>query len=42
MAEKENSKYIVESLIRLNFVGILVDSIQNFAIDLRETAQEGM
>lgn len=41
MAEQENSKYIVESLSRLNFISILVDSIQNFASDLRETPQEG-
>jgi nuclear pore complex protein Nup205 len=42
MADQENSKYIIESLCRLNFISILVDSIQNFANDLHETAREGM
>jgi nuclear pore complex protein Nup205 len=42
MAKTENSKYIIESLSRLNFIGILVDSIQNIPNDLRETSREGM
>lgn len=42
MVEKDNSKYIIESLNRLNFIGILVDSIRNIPNDLRETAPEGM
>jgi nuclear pore complex protein Nup205 len=42
MGKHENSKYIIESLSRLNFVGILVHSIQNIAVDLRETTAEGM
>ncbi|KAG9245395.1 nucleoporin Nup186/Nup192/Nup205 [Calycina marina] len=37
MAEKEESKYVVESLGRMNFVAILVESIQHFASDLHET-----
>ena len=41
MAEKDNSRYIIESLGRLNFIGILVDSIRNIPRDLRETAREG-
>jgi len=40
MAEMENSKYIVESLNRLNFVTILVESIQDFALDFSKTPQE--
>ena len=42
MADKEDSKYVVESLGRMNFISILVDSIQNFANDLRETPREGI
>jgi nuclear pore complex protein Nup205 len=42
MGKHENSKYIIESLSRLNFIGILVHSIQNIAVDLRETTAEGM
>jgi nuclear pore complex protein Nup205 len=42
MGRQENSKYMIESLARLNFVGILVDSIQHMSSDLRETAAEGM
>lgn len=41
MAEKDNSRYIIESLGRLNFIGILVDSIRNIPNDLRDTAREG-
>jgi len=37
MADRENSKYIIESLNRLNFIGILVHSIKDVANDLRET-----
>lgn len=42
MGRQENSKYMIESLARLNFIGILVDSIQHISNDLRETAMEGM
>lgn len=42
LGHTENSKYIIESLIRLNFIGILVDSISSMAINLRETAVAGM
>jgi nuclear pore complex protein Nup205 len=42
MARQDNSRYIIESLGRLNFIGILVDSIRNMASDLRETSREGM
>jgi nuclear pore complex protein Nup205 len=38
----ENSKYIIESLVRLNFIGILVDSISSMAVDLRDTTTEGI
>jgi nuclear pore complex protein Nup205 len=42
MGRQENSKYMIESLARLNFIGILVDSIQHISNDLRETAMEGI
>lgn len=42
LGHAEKSKYIIESLLRLNFIGILVDSVSNMAVDLRETAVEGM
>jgi nuclear pore complex protein Nup205 len=41
MGRHENSKYMIESLGRLNFISILVDSIQHISTDLRETAIEG-
>ncbi|TVY84878.1 Nucleoporin [Lachnellula suecica] len=40
MGKQEGSKYIIESLTRLNFITILVGSIQNIPTDLRETAVE--
>lgn len=42
MGKNENSKYIIESLTRLNFIGILVDSVQNISTDLRDTTAQGM
>ncbi|PVH73843.1 hypothetical protein DL98DRAFT_430549 [Cadophora sp. DSE1049] len=36
LGKNENSKYIIESLQRLNFIGILVESIQNITTDLRD------
>ncbi|KAK0123636.1 hypothetical protein ONS95_008651 [Cadophora gregata] len=36
----ENSKYIIESLQRLNFIGILVESIQNVTTDLRDVKSQ--
>ena len=41
MAKQENVTDAIESLGRLNFIAILVDSIQNMSKDLRETAREG-
>ncbi|CZS94378.1 related to nucleoporin [Rhynchosporium graminicola] len=38
LGEIENSKYIIESLARVNFISILVESIQNIATDLRDIA----
>jgi nuclear pore complex protein Nup205 len=40
LGKQENSKYIIESLTRLNFITILVGSIQNIPNDLRETPAE--
>jgi len=42
MGQHENSMYIIESLARLNFIAILVDSIQHISIDLQETPIEGI
>jgi nuclear pore complex protein Nup205 len=41
MATQENSKYIVEALLRLNFIGLLVDSIKNILVELREHEGDG-
>ncbi len=41
MGHSENSKYIIESLMRLNFIGILVDSLSTMSVDLRSTSIEG-
>lgn len=41
MEKQENSKYIIDSLIRLNFIGILIESIQTIPAELRETSIEG-
>ena len=41
MAKYENANDIVDSLARLNFIAILVGSIQSMPIDLRETARQG-
>ena len=41
MAKHEDSKYIIESLSRLNFIGILVYSIQSISVDLRDTPVDG-
>ncbi|KAF7955888.1 hypothetical protein EAE96_004810 [Botrytis aclada] len=40
MAKQENSNYIIESLNRLNFISILVNSIGDLAKILQETARE--
>lgn len=40
LAKKENSKYIIDSLTRLNFITILVGSIENITNDLQETSIE--
>ncbi|RDW88663.1 hypothetical protein BP6252_00695 [Coleophoma cylindrospora] len=40
LGNDEKSKYIIDSLNRLNFINILVDSIQNMTDDLRETSHE--
>lgn len=39
---QEDSKDLIESLARVNFIGILVDSIQNMPNELRDTSEEGM
>lgn len=41
MAKNENVTDAIDSLVRLNFIAILVGSIQNMPTDLRETARQG-
>jgi nuclear pore complex protein Nup205 len=41
VANIEQSSFLVDSLVRLNFVGILVDSIKNIPNELRETPAQG-
>ncbi|PBP25297.1 nuclear pore complex subunit [Diplocarpon rosae] len=40
LGKQENSKYIIESLIRLNFISILVESIQSVSAELQVTSIE--
>ncbi|KAI6709507.1 hypothetical protein JHW43_007958 [Diplocarpon mali] len=40
LGKQENSKYIIESLSRLNFISILVESIQSMSAELQVTAVE--
>ncbi|KAE8442005.1 hypothetical protein EG329_003941 [Mollisiaceae sp. DMI_Dod_QoI] len=37
LGNNENSKYIIESLVRLNIVSLLTESIQDISTDLRNT-----
>ncbi|KAI9827753.1 MAG: hypothetical protein M1832_004242 [Thelocarpon impressellum] len=37
LEQHEDSKYVLESLARLNFIGILVDAIKHIPSELRET-----
>jgi nuclear pore complex protein Nup205 len=41
LARQEDSKYIIEALVRLNFIGLVVDSIQNILAELRDSRPEG-
>jgi nuclear pore complex protein Nup205 len=40
LATQENSKYIVDALVRLNFIGLVVDSIRTMLVELRECKHE--
>ncbi|KAI9734491.1 MAG: hypothetical protein M1818_006880 [Claussenomyces sp. TS43310] len=40
LAREEDSKYVVESLVRLNFIELVVDSLKNVSDELRETPRE--
>lgn len=42
LARQEDSKYIIDALIRLNFVDLVVDSIQRLLAELRESKPEGV
>jgi nuclear pore complex protein Nup205 len=41
LAKADGSSYILDSLIRLNFITILVESIGTISHDLRGTGEEG-
>jgi nuclear pore complex protein Nup205 len=41
LATQENSKYIVDALVRLNFIGLMVDSIKNVLLELHECKRDG-
>jgi nuclear pore complex protein Nup205 len=41
LTNREESKYMIQSFARLNFVGVLVDSIKQMPIDLRAAPSEG-
>ncbi|TAQ88371.1 hypothetical protein B7494_g3314 [Chlorociboria aeruginascens] len=42
LARIEKSKYVIDSLNRLNFTGILVNSIQTIAAELQQTPREAI
>lgn len=41
MAEKEDSKYVIEALVRTNFIVVIVGTIQTIPHDLRDAAARG-
>lgn len=41
LAKQEGSHYITESLVRLNFIALIVDSVKNIIGELRESKPEG-
>lgn len=41
LARKEDSKYIIESLNRINYIGLLIDSLKNILGDLHELRIDG-
>lgn len=41
LADRDNSKYIIESLMRLNCVTLMVDSLKDMSSDLEETSNNG-
>lgn len=41
LARQEASKYIIDAIVRLNFIGLVVDSIQNILAELRDSKPEG-
>ncbi|KAK5041882.1 hypothetical protein LTR16_011700, partial [Cryomyces antarcticus] len=38
LAKQENSKLMIESFTRLNFIGVLVDGIKNIPTELQESS----
>jgi len=41
LARKENSKYIIESLVRINFIGLVVDSLKDVPDEIRDLRGDG-
>ena len=41
LARQEDSRFVLDSFVRINFISILVDTIRNIPIEVRETAAEG-
>ena len=41
LAKQEDSKYVVDSFVRINFIGMLVDTIRDIPVELRETNAQG-
>lgn len=41
LAKQEESRHMIDSFIRINFIGILVDTIRDIPVELRETSARG-
>jgi nuclear pore complex protein Nup205 len=41
LAKQEESTYMVDSFVRLNYLGMLVDSIKNISVELQDTDPQG-
>jgi len=41
LAKQEDSRHMIDSFVRINFIGILVDTIRDIPVELRETNARG-
>lgn len=41
LAKQEESRHLIDSFVRINFIGILVDTIRDIPVELRETNAPG-